>query len=73
MAQSNNPVTGISYLLKALPLLTKPGIKAFVIIPLMINIVLFSIGVYFGFLYFEEYMNRFLDTSGMWSWVASIV
>ena len=73
MAQSNNPVTGISYLLKALPLLTKPGIKAFVIIPLMINIVLFSIGVYFGFVYFDEFMKYFLDTSGMWSWVAAIV
>ncbi len=73
MALSNNPVTGISYLFRALPLLTRPGIKAFVLIPLLINIVIFSIGIYFGFTYFEEYMERFLDTSGMWSWVAAIV
>ena len=73
MATSNNPVTGFGYLLRALPLLTRKGIKAFVIIPLIINIVIFSIGVYFGFSYFGEYMDRFLDTSGMWSWVAAIV
>lgn len=73
MAQGNNPVTGISYLFKAIPLLTKPGIKSYVIIPLLINIFFFSIGIYFGFAYFAEYMDNFLDTSNMWSWVAAIV
>ncbi|MCU7834812.1 MAG: sulfate transporter CysZ [gamma proteobacterium symbiont of Taylorina sp.] len=73
MTQSNNPVTGISYLFKALPLLTKPGIKPYVLIPLLINILFFSIGIYFGFAYFSEYMENFLDTSKMWSWVAAIV
>jgi len=73
MAQCNNPITGISYLFKALPLLTQPGIKSYVIIPLLINIFFFSIGIYFGFAYFGEYMEKFLDTSGMWSWVAAIV
>lgn len=73
MARCNNPVTGVSYLFKALPLLTKPGIKAFVLIPLLINIFIFSIGIYFGFAYFSDYMDKLLDTSGMWSWVAAIV
>ncbi len=73
MQQSNNPINGISYLFKALPLLLKPGIKSFVIIPLMINILFFSIGIYFGFAYFGEYMDRVLDTSNLWSWVAAIV
>ncbi len=63
----------MSYLFKALPLLLKPGIKSFVIIPLMINILFFSIGIYFGFAYFGEYMDRVLDTSNLWSWVAAIV
>ena len=73
MQQSNNPINGMSYLIKALPLLLKPGIKSFVIIPLMINILFFSIGIYFGFAYFGEYMDRVLDTSNLWSWVAAIV
>ncbi len=73
MSQCNNPVTGISYLFKAIPLLTQPGIKSYVIIPLLINIFFFSIGIYFGFAYFAEYMDKFLDTSGLWSWVANIV
>jgi len=73
MAQSNNPISGVSYFFRALPLLTQPGIKTYVIIPLIINIIIFSIGIYFGFTYFGEYMDRFLDTSNMWSWVAAIV
>jgi len=73
MASCNNPVTGVSYLFKALPLLTQPGIKSYVIIPLLINIFFFSLGIYFGFAYFAEYMENFLDTSKMWSWVAAIV
>lgn len=73
MAQCNNPITGISYLFKALPLLTQKGIKSYVIIPLIINIVFFSAGIYFGFAYFAEYMDKMLDTSGLWSWVAAIV
>ena len=73
MAQCNNPITGISYLFKALPLLTQKGIKSYVIIPLIINILFFSAGIYFGFAYFAEYMDKMLDTSGLWSWVAAIV
>lgn len=73
MAQSNNPALGVSYLFKALPLLTKPGIKSYVLIPLLINILIFSIGIYFGSVYFDEYMDKALDTSDMWGWVASLV
>ena len=73
MAQCNNPITGISYLFKALPLLTQKGIKSYVIIPLIINILFFSAGIYFGFAYFAEYMDKMLDTSGLWSWVAAII
>ncbi len=73
MAQSNNPLLGVSTLFKALPLLTRPGIKSYVFIPLMINILIFSVGIYFGFLYFDDYMERALDTSNMWGWVASLV
>lgn len=73
MAQSNNPLLGVTTLFKALPLLTRPGIKSYVFIPLLINILIFSVGIYFGFLYFDDYMERALDTSNMWGWVASLV
>jgi CysZ protein len=73
MSQSNNPVRGMTYFIQALPLLTRPGIKPYVLIPLLINIILFSIGIYVGFLYFDDFMTRMLDTSGLWSWVAAIV
>ncbi len=73
MRPCNNPAIGISYLFKALPLLTQKGIKSYVIIPLMINIIFFSMGIYFGFSYFSEYMDKMLDTSGLWSWVAYLL
>ncbi len=73
MRPCNNPVTGISYLFKALPLLTQKGIKSYVIIPLIINILFFSVGIYFGFSYFGDYIDKMLDTSKLWSWVAYII
>jgi CysZ protein len=73
MAQCNNPMTGVSYLFKALPLLTTPKLKSFVLKPLIINVFFFSIGIYFAFDYFSDFMDWALDTSGLWSWVAALV
>nr|CRH04497.1 conserved membrane protein of unknown function[similar to CysZ Protein] [Candidatus Magnetococcus massalia] len=38
---------GVSYLFKGLPLLTHKRVRPFVLIPLLINIVLFSFGIYY--------------------------
>lgn len=45
----DNPLAGIKYLLKGLRLITSPGIRRFVIIPLLINTVLFIAAIWFGF------------------------
>jgi CysZ protein len=73
MTPTNTPINGMMYLFKAFPLLTQKGIRSYVVIPLLINIFFFSIGIYFGFSYFADYMEQFLDTSGLWSWVAALV
>jgi len=71
--KSNNPLTAMSYLLKATSLARKPGIKRFVFIPLAINILFFIIALWVGIHYFSIFMNDMLDFSGLWDWVASIL
>lgn len=44
-----NPVTGFGYLLEGARLLTRPGIRRYVIMPLTINIVLFGLLIWWGY------------------------
>ena len=39
----NNPVTGFNYLVRGLGMLTRPELRPFVIVPLLVNIVVFSL------------------------------
>lgn len=57
----NTPTAGISYLFAGFELITKPGIKRFVIIPLMINIVLF-IGLFFLTRHFMSEFNHWFES-----------
>ena len=45
----NNPVSGATYLVRGIPLIFKKGVKRHVVIPLVINVVLFSFAIYFAF------------------------
>jgi CysZ protein len=56
----NNPVSGASYLVQGLKLLTKPGLRRFVIIPLLINILTFTILAWIGITQFENLLNWML-------------
>ena len=44
----NNPLSGAVYFLRGMGLIFAPGIRAYVIVPLLVNIVLFSAIIYFG-------------------------
>jgi CysZ protein len=48
-----NPISGASYLLAGLRLITRPGLRRFVAIPLGINILVFSAAIYWGVSRFE--------------------
>jgi len=52
----NSPIFGIHYLIDGFGLIAKPGLRRFVIIPLLINIVLF-IGLFFLLRYFVNEFN----------------
>jgi CysZ protein len=49
--------SGTQALARAIPLLTKPGIRIYVIVPLMINLVLFGALVWYGYSLFEPFVG----------------
>jgi len=50
---SINPTGGLSYVFKGLSLIVQPGLRGFVLIPLLINIAVFGIGIWFGYDYLD--------------------
>ena len=44
----NNPVSGALYFVRGFAIVTRPGIRAYVVIPLLINTGLFTVIIYFG-------------------------
>jgi CysZ protein len=69
-AMANTPLDGAGYLIRGLSLITKPGIRPFVLIPLSVNILIFSLLIWLGFNQFEILMDRFLPGEDSWfSWL----
>ncbi|MFQ5579917.1 MAG: sulfate transporter CysZ [Nitrospiria bacterium] len=61
-----NPLTGAAYLLRGFFLLQKPGVRQYVIIPLSINVLLFSLVIWFGAGQFERFTGWLLPESYEW-------
>lgn len=60
------PFKGIGYLLQGIPILFHKGIRPFVVVPLFINIILFSFGIWLGIEQFDTLMNRLLPSWLSW-------
>ncbi len=54
----NNPVNGALYFLRGFALIFRPGIRAYVVVPLLINITVFTALIYFG----AGQLQSFLDS-----------
>ncbi len=54
---SSNPVSGAGYLLRGVRLILRPGLRRFVLIPLLINVVVFSGAIYYGVRRFDGLMT----------------
>ncbi|EXJ13406.1 sulfate transporter CysZ [Imhoffiella purpurea] len=61
-----NPVSGAGYLLQGMRLITRPGLRRFVLIPLLINILIFSAGIYFGVAQFDALMTTMQSRVPEW-------
>ena len=64
----SNAVSGAGYLLQGMRLIARPKLRQFVLIPLLINILVFSGAIYLGVAQFEHFV-AFLD-SQMPSWLS---
>jgi len=64
MAQS---ISGFGYLASGIRLLTQPGIKRFVVMPVLINIVVFSVMIYIGVQQFTQLMDWILPAEAWYS------
>ena len=70
----SNPITGANYVLKGWRLLNKPGIRPYVIIPLLINTLLFAGLIWFLSGQFGELVNQWIPELPDWlSWLSWIL
>jgi len=68
-----NPVSGAWYLIRGFSLLNKPGIRAYVIIPLLINISFFSAVIAVGMRYFDTFLDQLMPVLPDWlTWLSGI-
>ena len=56
----NNPLSGALYFLRGMRLIFTRGIRAYVLVPLLVNVVLFSAIIYFGAAQFLELLDWLL-------------
>ncbi len=70
----SNPITGATYFINGLSLINKNGIRRYVFIPLLINIFIFSAGLWFAISQFETFINWALSSLPDWlSWLEWIM
>lgn len=62
----NNPLSGFQYVLLGLKLISRPGLRRFVVIPLTINILVFSLLIWGGIEGFSTLMAGLLPEDSWW-------
>ncbi|WP_340123190.1 sulfate transporter CysZ [Methylobacter svalbardensis] len=68
--KGNNPVLAIGFLFKGLNLLTRPELRKFIIIPILINVVLYSAALALGYFYISDLIDQFIPGWLQWlSWI----
>jgi CysZ protein len=61
---------GIGFMFHGFSLISQKGIRPFVVVPLLINIAVFSLGIWFAISQFDELMERMLGWLPSWlSWL----
>jgi len=68
--KGNNPVLAVSFLFKGLKLVVSPGLRKFIIIPMLINVVLYSAALTLSYFYISDLINQFIPGWLHWlSWI----
>jgi CysZ protein len=69
----NNPVSGAGYLLRGLGMLTHPQLRRFVIVPLLVNVIVFSAIAWGGYELFSFLLDKYLPEDGWLSWLRWLI
>ena len=64
--KGNNPVLAASYLFKGLALLSSAPLRHFILIPILINLVLYSAALALGYYYIDSLINAFIPSWLHW-------
>ena len=65
-----NPVSGAGYLIQGIRLINRPGLRRFVLVPLLINIAVFSAAIWCGVVQFEGFLTWMDSKVPAWlSWL----
>jgi len=68
--KANNPLIAVGFLIKGLKLVTHPTLRSFIIIPILINIVLYSVVLALGYYYVDELITQAIPNWLHWlSWI----
>ena len=68
--KGNNPLLGIGFFLKGLKLLLSPELRKFIIIPLLINGLLYSFALGLSYFYISDLIDQFIPGWLHWlSWI----
>ena len=68
--KGNNPALAVGYLFKGLKLLASTQLRAFIIFPVLINIVLYSVALTLAYYYVADLINQFIPGWLQWlSWI----
>lgn len=68
--KGNNPVSTLGYFFQGLKLLSRRELRQFVVIPVLINIVVYSIALVLGFYYITDLIHQFIPEWLLWlSWI----
>ena len=66
----NNPVSGALYFVRGLTIVTRPGIRAYVVVPLLINVTLFAALIWFSTSWLVELARNMLpDWLDFLAWI----
>jgi len=68
-----SPITGFLLPFRGLSLIFKPGIRAYVLIPLLMNITVFSGLAWVAGVYFEEFMGQYLPEDSWFSFIRPLL
>lgn len=61
-----NPFIGPIYAIKGFNLIRRPGLRRFVLIPLIVNILLFSMAIWLSAAFFDSYMTQMIPEGYEW-------